>query len=247
MKLNNLIKNLYGGVAILCASLTFASCEAGVVLSEAPENVYSDVGVSYIQISAREWFKNQMYAVNWNEWKENYIDTQIISTSNEFSYLNTSSSVVTLKDGTKVQPGETVKVKSTVTEEACDEAPGGKLYVYNMYAVDHATYTTPNAGHLFDGSKFTGDFELLSAVNNRAEKIVLPIRKNELIGEIYLVNYNYCDVEPVDSAPTLGIPADFTGTSQRYLVKNITHRPAGVEQYQRMYEIRLTFLPGRKV
>ena len=246
MKLNNLIKNLYGGVAILCASLTFASCEQGVVLSEAPENVYSDVGVSYIQISAREWFKNQMYAVNWNEWKENYIDTQIISTSNDFSYLNTSSNVVTLNDGTKVQPGETVTVKCTKTEEACDEAPGGKLYVYNMYAVDHATYTTPNAGHLFDGSKFTGDFELLSAVNNRAEKIVLPIRKNELIGEIYLVNYNYCDVEPVD-APTLGIPADFTGTSQRYLVKNITHRPAGVEQYQRMYEIRLTFLPGRKV
>lgn len=247
MKFNNIIKKIYGGFAILCASLTFAGCEAGVVLSEAPENVYSEVGIQNIEISAREWFKNQMYAVNWKEWKENYIDTQVISSTADFKYMNTSNSVVTLKDGTKVQPGETVTVKCTKTVEKCEDAPGGEMDVYNMYAVDHATYKTPNKGHLFDASKFDGDFELLDPVNNQSETVVLPIRKNELIGVVYLVNYNYCDVVPVDDAPTLGVPADFTGVSQRYLVKNITHRPAGVEQHQRMFEIRLTFLPGRKV
>ena len=33
------------------------------------------------------------------------------------------------------------------------------------------------------------------------------------------------------------------GIAQGQRVKNIAHRPAGVEQHQRMYEVRVTFLP----
>lgn len=245
MKFNKIIKNLYGGVAILCATLAFTSCEAGVTYEESPENVYSEVGISSITISGREWFKGQIYASNWNKWVDNYIDTQNISKTSSFKWTNRTGNPYTLNDGTVVAPNETVELKSTRTEESCAEAPDGKLYVINMYAVDHATYVTPNKGYQFDASKFSGDFELLNAENNRSQKVVLPVRKNELVGVISLTNYNYCDVEPVDGAPTLGVPADFTAKGQRYLVKNITHRPAGVEQYQRLYEIRLTFLPGR--
>lgn len=95
---------------------------------------------------------------------------------------------------------------------------------------------------MFDGSKFSGDFELVNPVDNRSQYVVLPVRKNEIIGELYLVSYSVCTVEPVGDSPKLGMPGDFT-KPRRYLVKNIAHRPAGVEQHQRMYEVRVTFLP----
>ena len=86
----------------------------------------------------------------------------------------------------------------------------------------------------------------VTAAENRARYVKMPVRKNELVGVITLVDRNNCTVEPVDGAPTLGEPGDFTGTSQRYLVKNICYRPAGVDQYQRLYEFRITYLPGSR-
>ncbi len=250
MKLNRIFNKIFGGVALLGVSLAFTNCEAGLTYQEAPESQYTNVEVSSIEMSARELFQDQkIYAVNWDRWVDNYINTVNIGGSADFKYKNTSGSVVTLNDGTKVQPGETVTVKSTRTEEACEEAPGGKLRVFNIYVVDHATYATANKGYLFVGSKFSGDFELVNPTNGRAQNIILPVRKNELIGGMNLVGASStydCMVETIGESPRLGQPGDFTKANLRYLVKNISHRPAGVPQAMAMYEIRITFLPGIK-
>ena len=33
-------------------------------------------------------------------------------------------------------------------------------------------------------AKFSGDFELVNPVDNRSQYVVLPVRKNEIIGEL---------------------------------------------------------------
>lgn len=246
MKLNKFINKFYQGFGLLCAVLAFSSCKADLTYEEADESQYTQVGLSAVTIQARELFENKMYAINWgNKVVENYISTVTIGGSADLKYKNTSNSVVTLNDGTQVQPGETVTVKSTRTEESCTEAPGGKLYVFNVYAVDHATYSTPNKGYLFAADLFgSANYELVNPENNRSEKVILPIRKNELVAYVNMSTGNYdCLVEPVGNAPALGIPGDYS-IAQRYLVKNIAHRPAGVPQSTAMYEIRITFLPG---
>lgn len=240
--MNKLLNNICIGVAALCCTSAISSCTAGLTYEEAPESVYSEVGVSRIDIKARELFNDKIYAVNWNKWVDNYIDTRIIGSSGTFTWKNRTGAPYTLPDGTVVAAGAEATVGGSETIESDSNAPGGKLYVLNVYASSNVQYATANKGFLFDGSKFSGEFELVSPVDNRSQNVVLPVRKNEIIGELYLVSYSVCQVEPVGDAPKLGMPGDFSKPC-RYLVKNIAHRPAGVEQYQRMYEVRVTFLP----
>ena len=217
MKINKIL----GGVALVFATLTtsLTSCEAGLTYDEAPENVYSEVGVSDFKIYGREIFENKMYGVNWNEWVENTI-------------LNSN----TLSWGFKI------------TEEANEEAPGGKLYVINVNCGTKAKYTTPNNGFLFVGSKFSGNYELenpsATKIENKNEQtsryVILPVKKQEIVCELHLVDAFNCYVDRIDAAPALGTPADFTEPA-RYLVRNICYRPAGVEEAQRLYEVRVTF------
>lgn len=246
MKIIKVLNKFYQGFGVLCAILAFTSCEAGLVYDEADESQYTQVGISGVTVQARELFENKMYAKNWGDRVvENYINTVTIGSTSNFKYKNTSNGVVTLNDGTQVQPGETVTVSSTRTEESLAEAPNGKLTVFNIYAVDRATYSTPNQGYLFAADLFgNADFELVNPENNRSEKVILPIRKNELVVYINFSSGNYdCEAEPVDGAPELGKPGDFT-VAQRYMVKNIANRPAGVPQSKALYEIRITYLPG---
>lgn len=240
--INKLLNKIYVSAAILCCVWAASGCTAGLTYEEAPESVYSEVGASKFDVKARELFTDKIYAVNWNKWAENYIDTRLIGSSDVFDWTNRTGAPYTLPDGTVVEAGETVKIKGSETVESDSSAPGGEVHVLNVYAASKVQYQTANKGYLFDGSKFSGDFELVNPTGNRSQYVVLPVRKNEIIGEIYLVNYSVCTVEPVDNAPKLGMPGDFTKPC-RYLVKNIAHRPAGVGQYQRLYEIRVTFLP----
>ncbi|WP_238868488.1 MULTISPECIES: hypothetical protein [Proteiniphilum] len=240
MLINKLLKNLYTGAALLCVVWFLSGCEKGLTFEEAPESTYSQVEASRFDVKARELFENQIYAVNWDKWVENYINTQTIGASNG-SWKNGTGAAVTLSNGEVVQPGATVS--GSIKEENNAEAPGGKLYVITAYVNDHAKYKTANKGYLFDGSKFTGDFTLANPTNNRSEYVTLPVRKNEIIGELVLVNPYDCIVEPVKGAAELGKPGDFS-QPQRYLVKNIAYRPAGVPQYTRLYEVRIVFYPG---
>ena len=142
MKLNKFKNKLYAGIAVLCSALSFTSCEAGLTYEEAPESYYSQVGISGITISAREWFQDQIYATNWNQWVDNYISTVTIGGTSSFNWTNNTGAAITLVDGTVVAPGEQVTVASSTSTEACSEAPDGTLYVYHMYATDYAIYNT---------------------------------------------------------------------------------------------------------
>ncbi len=194
--------------------LTLSSCESGLTYTEAPESTYSEVGISKFSFKSRELFKEKIFAVNWNKWVPEYMNDQYI--------------------------GETLVADLVIEEDA--NLPEGKLYVINVELNNHATYKTSNKGYLFDGSKFTGSFELISPSDNRSEEVKLPVRKNEIIGEMYLVSTVHCIVEPQGDAPKLGIPADFS-KPHRYLVKNVSYLPKGVERFTRMYEVRVTFKP----
>ena len=240
--MNKLLNKICIGAAVLCSASVISSCTAGLTYEEAPESVYSEVGVSKIELKARELFNDKIYAVNWNKWVDNYIDTRLIGSSDVFTWVNRTGAPYTMPDGKVVAAGESIKVEGSETIESDSSAPDGKVYVLNVYAASDVQYSTANKGFLFDGSKFSGDFELVNPVDNRSQYVVLPVRKNEIIGELYLVSYSVCTVEPVGDSPKLGMPGDFT-KPRRYLVKNFAHRPAGVEQHQRMYEVRVTFLP----
>ena len=79
----------------------------------------------------------------------------------------------------------------------------GKVYVLHSYVLPEATYATPNKGFLFDGSKFSGEFELIDPVDNQSQNVKLPIKPNELICDFTLVDYDACTVETQDDAPDL--------------------------------------------
>ena len=131
---------------------------AGLTYDEAPENVYSEVGVSNFNIYGREIFANQMWAKNWNKWVDNTI-------------LNSNS----LSWGFKI------------TQESNQDAPGGILYVINVNCSTKAKYTTPNNGYLFAASKFSGNYELenpsTTMIENKNEStsrvVYLPVKKQE--------------------------------------------------------------------
>lgn len=242
MILNRLLKKISITFIVLCGIIAFSSCKAGLTYEEAPESVYSEVGVSGFTLRARELFENQIYAVNWDKWVDHWINTQAVGTYDKTTWKNETGAAYTLPDGTVVDAGSSVDLKGKMTEENSEKAPDGKLYVLTLYSLSRATYNTPNKGFLFDGSKFSGDYKLVDPTNNRSEKVILPIRKNELIGELNLNALYDCVVEPIDGSAALGKPGDFT-KSNFYLVKNIAYLPAGVEQYKRLYEIRVIFLP----
>lgn len=238
---NKLIKKLYASTFVLILVVAVTGCERGLVFEEAPEATYSEVTASRIDVRARQLFTNQIYAINWDKWVDNYLNTQLIGASNG-SWTNKTGAPVTLSNGVTVAADETVKGGIAEVNDA--NAPGGKLYVITAYLSDHATYSTPNKGYLFDGSKFNGDFQLINPTNNRSQQVRLPVNKKEVIVELVLVNVYDNVVERVDGAPALGVPGDFT-SPRRYLVKNIAYRPAGVEQYTRLYEVRVVFYPNK--
>lgn len=240
--INKLLNKIYVGAALLCSVLATSSCTAGLTYEEAPESVYSEVGVSGFVVRSRELFTDKIYAPNWDKWVDNYIDTRQIGNTS-FEWTNNTGSSYTLPDGTVVGNGETIKgLGASITEESDSDAPSGKVYILNVFATSQVKYQTANKGYLFDGSKFSGDYTLVDPVNNRSQYVIMPVKKNEIIGEINLVNVYNCTVEPIDGAPRLGVPADFTKPC-RYLVRNISYLPAGVEPYKRLYEVRVTFLP----
>ena len=220
MKITNMFNKLCVGLAMICG-LSFTSCEQGLTYEEAPESYYTEVSVQAtpFYLRARQLFPEQIYGINWNKWAPNYVNTQQISW------------------------------EATVSEENNDDAPDGKLYVINVKANTKATYSTQNKGFLFVGSKFSGNYEFVDATTTTiegksettAQKVTLPINKQELVGELVLTNPYDCVVERVDNAPVLGQPADFSSLKARYLVKNICYRPAGVPQVTRLYEVRITF------
>lgn len=230
--------------AVALGALLLTGCQKGLEYEEVPESIYNNVNLAgaLCNVKARQLFENQIYATNWNKWVPDYIDTETIGNyQSSEDWTNETSASVTL-NGVTVAPGETVQLKNSLTEEELASAPNGTLYVVNLYADSEATYETINKGYLFDASKFSGDFELVNPTAGRSQQIILPVKKNEVIVEILLSQEYNCKVKPQDEAPELGKPGDFT-VPRRYLVVNESRRPDGQPAAQRLYEVRITFLP----
>lgn len=237
-----IINKLY---AIALGVLLMTGCQAGLEYTDVPESIYSNVNLAsnLCNVRARQLFENQIYANNWNQWVPNYIGTVTIGNyqGDGKEWTNNSNSAFTI-NGVSVNPGGKTKVKNSLTEESLAEAPGGKLYVVNLFADAFAQYPAPNKGYVYDGSKFTGSFELVNPTNGRADNIKLPVRQNEVIVELLLSQEYNCKVYPQNGAPELGKPGDFT-QPRRYLVVNESRRTDGQEAAKRLYEVRITFLP----
>lgn len=229
--------------------LLLAGCEAGVVYEEVPESIYNNVELSsdLCNVTSRYLFTDKIYAVNWERPVENYMAVSTIGKyQKEADYTNTTSSAVTVL-GKTVAPGETVKVKNSM--EVVDEAsaPDGKLYVLNILADSKAVYKTANNGYVFQRGKFSGDFELTDAGGTptdaeTSEYVKLPVNQQEVVVYLILSDESACNVTRIGDAPELGSPQDFT-KPHRYLVTNRTRRPDGQPAAQRLYEIRMVFLP----
>lgn len=52
--MNKLLNKICIGAAVLCSASVISSCTAGLTYEEAPESVYSEVGVSKIELKARD-------------------------------------------------------------------------------------------------------------------------------------------------------------------------------------------------
>ena len=230
---------------ISLALLLLSSCQAGLEYVDVPESIYSNVDLAgnLCNVKSRQLFEDQIFAINFNKWVPNYINTVTIGNyQSEKEWTNTTSAAVTL-NGVAVAPGGKIKLKNSLTQEALASAPEGTLYVVNLFANANATYKTANKGYLFDATKFSGNFTFVAPiVGGRSEQVIMPVRQNEVIVELLLSQEYNCKVYPQEGAPEMGKPGDFTAP-RKYLVINESRLPAGVDRAERLYEIRITFLP----
>ena len=110
---NKLIKKLYACTFVLILVVAVTGCERGLVFEEAPEGTYSEVTASRIDVRARQLFTNQIYAINWDKWVDNYLNTQLIGASNG-SWTNKTGAPVTLSNGVTVAAIQNEAVKNVI-------------------------------------------------------------------------------------------------------------------------------------
>lgn len=237
--------------AITLCVVGLSGCQKGLVYDEVPESVYNDVSLTsnLCRVESRELFTKKVWQVNYNggqgQWAENMILTTAIGTSYQTGadYTNETNADITIL-GKVVKPGETIKVKNTMVEVADASAPGGKLYVLNIFAKAKAEYATPNKGHKFVESAFANDAikpVFVDAKDGMSEKIILPANQKKLIVALLIANTSANSVERINDSPELGIPGDYS-VPRRYLVVNTTRRPDGAPAASRLYEVRIQLL-----
>ena len=97
---------------------------------------------------------------------------------------------------------------------------------------------------MFVESAFSGDPVqpvMVDPVDGKSQSIILPVRQDALVVEFILANDSACRVDPVDGAPKLRTPGNYT-LPQQYMVTNYAYRPDGVPQYKRLYEVQVQLL-----
>lgn len=241
-------------MATLCMA-ALASCTSGIVYDEVPESVYSDVelGAGLAKIRVRELFTNKVWQVNHNDgkgqWLEEFLAQTQISQGYQDGkdYINNTGSDVTIM-GQVLKPGEKMFVQNTLEEVADNSAPDGKKYIAYLFSPTKVTYSTPNKGHLFVESAFANEsvkpIMVEEVVEGKFRSIILPVRQNALVIEFILANQYASSVEPINGAPALGTPGDYT-KPQQYMVINTAFRPTDAPEYKRLYELRVQLLDER--
>ena len=243
------IKNIF--LATIMCITTLGSCTSGIVYDEVPESVYSELGLGsgLAKIRVRELFNNKIWQVNHNDgkgqWLESYIGQTQISQAYQGGkeYTNNTGADITIM-GKVLKVGETVLVKNEIEVVDDSSAPEGKRYIVHLFSETMAKYSTPNKGHLFVESAFAKDTAkpiMIEPVDGKSREIILPVRPEALVVEFILANDKACRVDPVNGAPALGTPTDFT-KSHQYMVSNTAYRPDGAPEYSRLYEIKVQLL-----
>lgn len=227
------------------------SCTQGIEYDEVPESVYTELGLGngLCKIRVRELFEDKVWQTNYNNGKGQWLEKAIFMTQisqgyqDGKNYVNNTEASVTIM-GNVVKPGDTIFVQNTLEEVADASAPEGKKYIIHLFSPKTAQYSTPNKGHLFVESAFSGDPVkpiLVDPIEGQSQSIILPVRQDALVVEFILANDNACRVDPVDGAPALGTPGDYT-IPQKYIVTNYAYRPAGVPEFKRLYEVKVQLL-----
>ena len=245
MKILKNIKNICAGLAVLLAAATTTSCQTGLHYEDVPEEYYSDVSLQGATLATRYLFTDCVYAKNFDKYTTYIAQTSLSTSSREWT--NETGSNYTLKDGTVIAPGETATISfgvGAMTTRDDSSAPDGKVYVITFYLPNTVTYSTANKGYLFDLTKYTGSdkFELVNPNNGMAEQVSTTTDLTHLVLALVPTQNYDCKVTPLDGAPALGTPGDYTQPRQ-YLVKNDMRRPSGVQQAQRLYEVEFVKLP----
>lgn len=234
---------------VLLAAMATTSCESGLEYDDVPESYYSDVNLRSCWVSSRALFENCLFAKNYNGGKGEITSAirQVDFPEDKTTWTNNTGADYTLADGTVVAPGETKDLAlglyaMTTREDA--SAPDGKVYVLTYYIPSTVTYTTPNKGYLFIGSKMPEGYTLVDPTNDMSESCTTPVDTKKLVVTMLASQYlgDATTFTPMNGAPKLGVPGDFSEPRQ-YLVKNNMRRPAGVAQAQRLYEVRIVVLP----
>lgn len=246
MKIKNLLFAFIFGITAL------TSCQSGIVWDEVPESVYSNLELSggFVRNRPRELFVNKVWQVNYNngkgQWLENYLARSVVDAiENGIEYTNNTGAPMSILNKT-LAAGETMTVKNTMEIIDDSSAPEGKKYIIHVFTLDKVEYMTPNKGHLFVQSAFESESVKPYAYYEEVKEgmfrsVIMPVKMNEMVLEFILDDQGACRVDPVNNAPKLGIPGDFTQPRQ-YMVTNTAIRPDGAPEYKRLYEIQVHVL-----
>ena len=227
--------------------LSFASCEKGLVFEEVPESIMNDVALTaaFGTVSARELFTDNVFQVNYNKYTSMVLTVDLSKAyAGNKEYTNNTTEAVTIL-GETVAPGKTITLKNNLTVVDDANAPEGKRYVVTFFASSTVQYTTPNIGHLFVESTFSDaaikPVFVESVEPGKSQSIQLPVNAKQLIIGLALNDDRACKVTPVNGAPQLGVPGDYSEPRQ-YLVTNVNERPDGQGKRTRLYEIQVQIL-----
>lgn len=158
---------------------------------------------------------------------------------------NTGASMMILNKSLAV--GETMTVNNIKEIVDDSSAPEGEKHIIHVFLLDKVEYITPNKGHLFVKTAFDTENVKPSAYYEEVQEgmfrsVIMPVKINEMVLEFILDDQGACRVDPVNGAPKLGTPGDFSQPCQ-YLVTNTALRPDGASEYKRLYEIQVHVLP----
>ncbi|MFV0583994.1 MAG: DUF5018-related domain-containing protein [Parabacteroides gordonii] len=247
MKIKNLLYTFILGVT------TLTGCQSALVWDEVPESVYSNLELSgaMVRNRPRELFVKKVWQVNHNDgkgqWLDNYLARSVMDAiENGIEYTNNTGAPITILDKT-LSAGETMTVKNTKEIVDDSSAPEGKKHIIHVFTLDKVEYITPNKGHLFVQSAFDSESVKPNAYFEEVEEgkfrsVIMPVKINEMVLEFILDDQAAGKVEPVNGAPNLGVPGDFTQPRQ-YILTNTALRPDGAPEYKRLYEIQVHVLP----
>ena len=250
MKMISKGRNISAGLLLVLASTMATSCQLGIEREPAPEEYYTDVDLYTSLVYSRYLFTDCVYGKNYGKYTTYIAQTSLQASSVQWTNNTGADYTVSVNGEPQViANGQTVTIPNgtnNISTRDDASAPDGKVYVLTYYLLPKVTYSTANKGFLFDLNKYTGSdhFELVNGEDGKAEKVIGDVNPKQLVISLVPDSYQGTDMTltPVNGAPALGTPADYS-VPRQYMLKNEFYRPDGVPQAQRLYEVQVVMLP----